>query len=356
MHHLSYCSRDTTRGVAITQQQCLERLKLRSPSFKRNNGRNHYFIFTDSRGACTLDGKFKDVEFLNHHVIGQHGERFKPDKYFFRRGEGPPLRCYDNTRDVNIPTPTVHSHPWSHQLEKYGVPTPNKHYLMFYAGWNYGTRMALVKQYRDDPDQDVFVRKRVSAVDYVRSIKHSRYCPICGGFSQWTPRLTEAIHYGCVPVILSDEWELPFSDILNWSLFSVRVPASEVSTLKSRLRSLDYQSLYTNVMKVRSAFVYHLHAYTGDDMFPFLMYSMYKTLKFEQKSLESRGIMNYIENIEPDRDYNRGVPSHLHTVSAASSYEYKNKKWTCKTQDGYNAECSKQNTIHLYTDSIQLAS
>jgi hypothetical protein len=33
-------------------------------------------------------------------------------------------------------------------------------------------------------------------------------------------RLFEAIHAGCIPVLLSDEVELPFQDIVSWETFS----------------------------------------------------------------------------------------------------------------------------------------
>ena len=48
-------------GPAIVQQQCLQRLRSRSAAFQATNGSNHFFIFTDSRGPCCLDGKYKDV-------------------------------------------------------------------------------------------------------------------------------------------------------------------------------------------------------------------------------------------------------------------------------------------------------
>lgn len=67
-------ARQYAAGPAIAQQQCLQRLAARSAAFQHTNGSQHFFIFTDSRGPCCLDGKYKDVEFLKHHVIGPHGE------------------------------------------------------------------------------------------------------------------------------------------------------------------------------------------------------------------------------------------------------------------------------------------
>eukprot|EP00962_Isochrysis_galbana_P046508 scaffold18736_cov124-Isochrysis_galbana.AAC.1 len=62
-------ARSYAGGPAIIQQQCLRRLALRSEPFRATNGSRHFFIFTDSRGPCCLDGKYKDVDFLRHHII-----------------------------------------------------------------------------------------------------------------------------------------------------------------------------------------------------------------------------------------------------------------------------------------------
>ena len=98
-------------GPAIVQQQCLQRLRKRSAAFRATNGSRHFFIFTDSRGPCCLDGKYKDVDFLRHHIIGPHGEPATVDgdeAWFFRRGRGPRIRCFDEAKDINIPTPNIH--------------------------------------------------------------------------------------------------------------------------------------------------------------------------------------------------------------------------------------------------------
>ena len=39
--------------------------------------------------------------------------------------------------------------------------------------------------------------------EYIQHILEAKFCPVCGGFSQWTPRLAEALYYECVPIILS---------------------------------------------------------------------------------------------------------------------------------------------------------
>ena len=223
-------ARQYAGGPAIVQQQCLQRLAARSPSWQATNGSKHFFIFTDSRGPCCLDGKYKDVAFLNHHVIGPHGE--PSHDWFFRRGRGvcclfiyshhvrrgralthmcpplfagPKIRCFDDRKDVNIPTPNIHFPRTPYAPALTAPPAsqlaPARSLLMFYAGWNYGVRMELVGIYKDDPE--VLVRQSVPPDEYVQRILSAKFCPVCGGFSQWTPRLAEALYYECVPIILS---------------------------------------------------------------------------------------------------------------------------------------------------------
>ena len=190
-------------GPAIVQQQCLQRLRTRSAAFRATNGSRHFFIFTDSRGPCCLDGKYKDVDFLSHHIIGPHGEpppranvADNDAEWFFRRGAGPRIRCFDERKDINIPTPNIHfpRTPFAPALpERVQLDAPRP-LLMFYAGWSYGVRMSLVRLY--EADASVVVRRRVNKAEYVQRMQQARYCPICGGFSQWTPRLAEALHYG----------------------------------------------------------------------------------------------------------------------------------------------------------------
>ena len=55
---------------------------------------------------------------------------------------------------------------------------------MFYAGWNYGVRMELVGLYKDD--SEVLVRQSVPPDEYITRILSAKFCPVCGGFSQWT--------------------------------------------------------------------------------------------------------------------------------------------------------------------------
>ena len=79
----------------------------------------------------------------------------------------------------------------------------------------------------------------------------------------------EAIHAGCVPVIICDNYSLPFSDVLNWSQFSVEIPVEKIPEIKSILQSISrkkYLRLHMNVLRVRRHFMINRPAKPFDMM------------------------------------------------------------------------------------------
>ena len=50
----------------------------------------------------------------------------------------------------------------------------------------------------------IHVRRSVPPEEYVTKIMSAKFCPICGGFSQWTPRLAEALYYEYVLMTADD--------------------------------------------------------------------------------------------------------------------------------------------------------
>lgn len=58
-------------------------------------------------------------------------------------------------------------------------------------------------------------------------------------------------------VILSDYYDLPFNDILDWKKFSVILKQKDVYQLKQILKSItqtEFVSLHNNLVKVRLPF------------------------------------------------------------------------------------------------------
>merc|ERR1711971_708116 len=68
---------------------------------------------------------------------------------------------------------------------------------------------------------------------------NARFCFVPRGKSGWSLRLFEALFAGCVPVMLSDKWELPFEDFLDVTKFVIKWPSTQIGQqLISYLRSL----------------------------------------------------------------------------------------------------------------------
>ena len=355
-------ARQYAGGPAIVQQQCLQRLRARSEAFRATNGSRHFFIFTDSRGPCCLDGKYKDVDFLRHHVIGPHGEptggaaaaaaasasaqgKGKGGAWFFRRGHGPKIRCFDPSKDVNIPTPNIHfpRTPYAPKLHALPSPPPSRDLLLFYAGWNYDVRMKLVALYQNDAE--VYVRRKVEPDEYVRRMLSARFCPVCGGFSQWTPRLAEALYYECVPVILSPSNLPPFGTVLDWSAFSVRLDptSTNLARLKGTIKGLDHALLLRGVRAAKAALTYRLDGYTGADMLPLLLHEMWQVARVPIPPVPSVQLLR--SDVETEHDYDVGLADtrsqRAHDVFASSTVRHEGVDWECSTKDGYMCSCKK---------------
>ena len=64
---------------------------------------------------------------------------------------------------------------------------------------------------------------------YFEIVGKSHFCLVPEGTSSWTNHLYTAFFAGCIPIILSDNFVLPFQDHLDWTRFTVRWPQKEVS-------------------------------------------------------------------------------------------------------------------------------
>jgi hypothetical protein len=46
---------------------------------------------------------------------------------------------------------------------------------------------------------------------------------------------------GVIPIIISDDWVLPFEDVINWSQVSVRLSELELESLPAKLASMTIE-------------------------------------------------------------------------------------------------------------------
>ncbi|CAK9000208.1 unnamed protein product [Durusdinium trenchii] len=67
----------------------------------------------------------------------------------------------------------------------------------------------------------------------------AKFCFVPRGKSGWSLRFFEVIFAGCIPVMISDKWELPFEDFLDVTRFVIKWPSTQIGPqLIAYLRSL----------------------------------------------------------------------------------------------------------------------
>lgn len=131
--------------------------------------------------------------------------------------------------------------------------------LAFFAGGNHGpVRPILFKHWKEKNDVDIQVYEYLpKGLSYYEIMKKARYCLCPSGYEVASPRIVEAIYSECVPVILSEHYVLPFSDVLNWASFSVQIPLSQIPNLKTILQSIPvnkYVQMQKRVKQVQRHF------------------------------------------------------------------------------------------------------
>ncbi|XVF81396.1 hypothetical protein PTKIN_Ptkin15bG0151800 [Pterospermum kingtungense] len=142
-----------------------------------------------------------------------------------------------------------------------GGPSPSRRSILaFFAGRLHGyIRYLLLNEWRDKHDPDVQVFDQLpKGVSYMSKLKNSRFCLCPSGYEVASPRIVEAIYAECVPVLISDSYVPPFSDVLNWKSFSVQVAAKDIPNIKKILMGISqrqYLRMQRRVKQVQRHFV-----------------------------------------------------------------------------------------------------
>lgn len=92
----------------------------------------------------------------------------------------------------------------------------------------------------ENKDEEMKVHQYLPrGVSYYDMLRNSKFCVCPSGYEVASPRIVEALYTGCVPVLISDNYVPPFSDVLNWKSFSVEVSVKDIPNLKTILTSIS---------------------------------------------------------------------------------------------------------------------
>lgn len=158
-------------------------------------------------------------------------------------------------------------------------PPSQRKFLAFFAGNMHGyLRPILLKTWSENKDPDMKILGRMHKTKYANHMKNSKYCICARGYEVNSPRLVESIMYGCVPVIISDNFVPPFLEVLNWEKIAVFVSEKDIPELKNILLSISerrYRVMQHRVKMVKRHFVWHPGVPEKYDIFHMILHSLW---------------------------------------------------------------------------------
>ncbi|KAF4749216.1 hypothetical protein FOZ62_024275, partial [Perkinsus olseni] len=225
---------------------------LNSPWWQRRDGADHIFLFADGQGAYQFT--FYDILRSNPILLLVEG---RCPTWNEPIGDHLDVKqCYSPWKDIIIPGHTDRGR--AMYMRQHARPLEERDILLTFHGRHGGVhegyqrcevRNALVSELSQYPDVSVggFIG------NYLEIKGRSRFCIAPAGTSPWTNHLYESFFAGCVPVILSDDFILPFTAFLDWSQLSIRWPEERLAELYPFLKSIPDETVATLMHNVNAA-------------------------------------------------------------------------------------------------------
>ncbi|KAH9603041.1 hypothetical protein KSS87_004187 [Heliosperma pusillum] len=185
---------------------------------------------------------------------------------------------FNPQKDVSLPEIHLYDGNISPKLLSLPPSTVPRAKLAFFAGGLHGPIRPILLKHWKNQDPDIQVHEYLpKGEDYYSLMLQSKFCLCPSGHEVASPRLVEAIYAECVPVILSKNYVLPFSDVLKWEAFSIQVEVDDIPRLKEILTAVPdekYKSLIKGIRAVRKHFVLNRPA-KRFDVFHMILHSVW---------------------------------------------------------------------------------
>lgn len=79
--------------------------------------------------------------------------------------------------------------------------------------------------------------------DYPHILEKGTFCLISRGVRLTQPNFLEAMAAGCIPVIMADNYVMPFNEILDWTLASIIIRENDLHSVMSVLKAVSKQKI-----------------------------------------------------------------------------------------------------------------
>ncbi|KAK7316891.1 hypothetical protein RJT34_00676 [Clitoria ternatea] len=229
-----------TNPIGLAVKDYIHLISHKHPFWNRSSGHDHFMLSCHDWGPMT--SSYVDHLFNNAIRVlcnANSSEGFKPLK------------------DVSLPEINLIKGEVTGLVG--GSPPSQRTILAFFAGHLHGHIRYLLLQAWQNKDQDVQVYEELpQGVSYYTKLRSSKFCLCPSGYEVASPRITEAIFAECVPVLISDGYVPPFSDVLKWESFSVQVAVKDIPKIKRILMGISqkqYLRMLRRVKQVQRHFV-----------------------------------------------------------------------------------------------------
>ncbi|CAK9312817.1 unnamed protein product [Citrullus colocynthis] len=236
------------------------------PFWNKTNGADHFILACHDWGPIATEGN----PFLYNTSIrvlcnANSSEGFNPQKDVSL----PEIHLYNGDISPKLLSPPPHP----------AESQQHRPHLAFFAGGLHGPiRPIILNHWKNRTDSNIHVYEYLpKELDYYDQMLQSRFCLCPSGYEVASPRIVEAIYAECVPVVISEQYVLPFSDVLRWEGFSIQVSVSEIPRLKEILMGVSeekYEKLKEGLRTVRKHFVLNRPA-KRFDVFHMILHSLW---------------------------------------------------------------------------------
>lgn len=98
-----------------------------------------------------------------------------------------------------------------------------------------GVRASIWENFKGNPMFDISSEHPAT---YYEDMQRALFCLCPRGWAPWSPRIVEAVIFGCIPVIIADGIVLPFEEVIPWKKLAVFVKERDVGMLGHILASM----------------------------------------------------------------------------------------------------------------------
>ncbi|KAF4350246.1 hypothetical protein G4B88_020459 [Cannabis sativa] len=160
-------------------------------------------------------------------------------------------------RDVSLPEYNL---PMNHKLgpPPLGQSPTNRKILAFFAGGAHGDIRKYLFEHWKDKDDEIQVHEYLpKGQNYNEIMGRTKFCLCPSGSEVASPRVVEAMYEGCVPVLISYNYSLPFGEVLDWTKFSIQISPKRIPELKKILKAIPHSKflkLQKKVLQVKRHF------------------------------------------------------------------------------------------------------